>query len=216
MRLEGVGDRDRTVVVHAEARGSSAMRVVEPAGNAQGATVPVRQHFTCRGECGARDERGGLVHVREQRRVRGSETEARRVDAVRVGGRLLHRVHVVGVVHAQEVGLSGAHGLDHVEPSRPRLPWWREQSVGAHERGGQREAFRSQRMLRPEVVRSQGCAVDHAPVHVSSMPVRGRTTRHACGRPPLARKPGRPQALSSTLACADDVCGDAPGRPADL
>ncbi len=113
--LEQPGNRDRRVVVDAEAAGVAAHGMVQAASNAGTVLGSTGPDGTDRGQRRAGDERGRLVHPGEDRVVRSAEPvlqQRRRVDPRNVAAgrertRALHHGDVLGVVNERQLGVRG-------------------------------------------------------------------------------------------------------------
>ena len=174
------GDRERRVVVDAEARRPVGHRVVEPAARVEGVLDVAAQDRLDRPERAAGDRRARLVHARERRDRRrprrsppsagpyGSLGEA--LDDLDVAPRVAPQQLVVGCRLRREARL----GADRAEQVDARA-----------------EPPRRQRMARPEVVR-RGARPETSSMR-GTIPAmeRGTPRRHTAPNAPRARRPRR-------------------------
>ena len=186
--LEQPGDRDRRVVVDAEAAAGSGHRVVQPAGDVDRVLGLAGPDRAGRRERGARDQRGGLVHAGEGRVVRGADA-ARQVGVPRVGAGRLDGLDVLLLVHQQQLVVGRRLGPDqrHVRQV--------EHAELAGQPHGEVDPQRVERVVRAEVVGDQRLVPRHTDrrAHAGHATRRtGRLTRCAGRRPGRADRPAGP------------------------
>ena len=142
-------DRDRGVVVNAEAAGVVGHRVVQAAGDVDAVVGFAFPYGPGCGQSGARDQSGRVVHAREDRVVRAAEPVAAADDARVRSARALDHLDVAALMDQLELGVGGRVWL------ADRHTLGVEHPEFAGQPHGQLDPDRSERVRGPEVVADQ-------------------------------------------------------------